>query len=328
MEHTVAPGPVRSFSTRGLGERERIDLWEEHNARALVGLQARTLNGVPLEATELNLQLRQLRFAHVTANPHVVERDARQIARTPAEGVALYFTLSGESFFYSADGVQLQRPGGLLVCDVGQPFMRGFAHGLREFVVTVPRQLFEQLSDGPVPRRPLTMSFARVPGANAHAAQLGQLLTTAFSLPLSRGLDDLEASALALLRAIFSDDGARSATAYRRTALAYIEGHLRDPRLGVGQVAAGVGVSERQLARIFRESGSGVARVILDRRLELARRILSERGAPAVGEVAMQCGFSSHAHFARVFRERFEETPAQCRGHAESERRLRISASS
>ncbi|MFM9919101.1 AraC family transcriptional regulator [Lacisediminihabitans sp. H27-G8] len=322
---TVAPNPaVQQFSTVGVVERQRIELWEEHNARSLVGLQARTLNGVPLEATEVNLTLGQLQFAHVAANPHIVERDAAQIARTPLGGVALYFTLFGESFFYCDEGVHLQRPGGLLVCGADEPFMRGFAHGLQEFVLTVPRELFEEISEDPTPRRPITMSFARIPGANAHAARLARLVRSTLSAAGEQDLADVESSALTLLRSIFSTDSARRAVTHRLTALDYIDRHLRDPRLSVGQVAASVGISERQLTRIFAETGTGAARVILEKRLDLARHILRGGGALSVGDVAAQCGFSSHAHFTRVFRERFEETPAQIRSSAGSAQDLTI----
>ena len=307
---------VLRFSTRGLREPDRIARWEQHNARALVGLQARTLDGNPLEATELNLQLSALQFAHVSANAHVVERDAREVARTPGEAVALYFTLWGESFFYHRDGVHLLRPGGLLVCDVNEPFMRGFAHGLQEFALTVPRTVFEQVTGDRPPRQPITMGFGRIPGANAQAAALARLIRTTLAQPDPMQLMAAESSALDLLQAIICADSSRSAPGYRLSALAYIDTHLRDPRLSVSQVASSVGISERHLSRIFSESGPGIARMILERRLALARRILSQAGAPPVGVVAGQCGFSSHAHFTRVYRERFEETPAQTRSRA------------
>ncbi len=314
----AAPTALQHFSTHGLQTPKRIELWEEHNARALVGLQARTLNGKPLEATELNLRLSELQVAHVSANAHVVERDARQIARTPGEGVALYFTLFGESFFYYKDGVHLQRPGGLLVCDINEPFMRGFAQGLQEFAMVVPRSTFEQVADGAMPRQPITMDFARIPGANAHAAALARLIRSTFAEPTPRNLVAAEHGAMDLLRAIFSGDASRSSAGYRLSALAYIDRHLRDPRLSVAEVARGMGISERHLSRIFSESGTGIARAILERRLDLARRMLGQPGSPSAGEVAMHCGFSSQAHFTRVFRERFEETPAQFRAAAAS----------
>ncbi|MGQ2914666.1 helix-turn-helix transcriptional regulator [Microbacterium aurantiacum] len=309
--------PVRSqrierFSTTGLSPDERIDLWEQHNARALVALEARSLNGVQLEAAELNLRLDRLQFAHVRANPHVVQRDARQISRTPGENVAFYFTLFGEAFFYDEDGVHLQRPGVLLVCDTSRPFMRGFASGLQEFVITVPQPLFEQLAESRAPQRPVTMGFTQSIETNPHAGQLARLVRASL-----QGSDEeiatAESRALDLIREIFSADAQRAASSYRLAALAYIDRHLGDPNLSPAEVASHVGISERHMSRIFGETGVGPARVILDKRLEEAHRLLSMPNALTVGAAAKHCGFSSHAHFSRVFREKFEETPTHLR---------------
>ena len=98
---------------------------------------------------------------------------------------------------------------------------------------------------------------------------------------------------------------------YRSAALAWIRFNLRDPSISVATVAKVVGVSERTLARSFSEVGQSVARNILEQRLDLAHRLLSRRGAPTVRDVAMYCGFVSPAHFSRVFRERFEQSPAE-----------------
>jgi AraC-like DNA-binding protein len=302
---------VQSFSTFGLRGPDRIEMWEDHNARSLVGLSARTFDGAPLEATELNLQLGALQVARVTASAHVVERNEREIARAPADGVALYFTLFGESFFYYEDGVYLQRPGGLLLCDVNRPFMRGFAHGLQEFVLTVPSALFEEITDRTIPRRPVMRSFARIPGANAHAAKLARLVQQSL-ISDEVDLAHAESSALQLLHMIVSADSTKG-TLYRAAAVSFIERNLGDQRLSVGSVADGVGISERHLGRVFAETGSSVARIILEKRLDVARTLLRSTDMSSVREIATRCGFASHAHFTRVFRERFEETPMSYR---------------
>ncbi|MBO9578898.1 MAG: helix-turn-helix transcriptional regulator, partial [Microbacteriaceae bacterium] len=299
----------RRFSTLGLSGSERIEKWEKHNAEALVGLAAHAIDGAPLEATEVNLQLPRLQFAHVSANPHVVERTADHIARGETDRIALYFSLKGDAFFYQRDVVRLQQPGTLLICDVDQPFLRGFANGLQEYVLVVPREVFEATTDGKVPAQPLVLHFADVPGGDVHAAALARLVERSLGDPGTASHAATEESALDLLRTMFSPDAAHSTAAYRRTALDWIERHLSDPTISVSRVAQAVGVSERHLARAFGETGSGVARTILERRLEHARRLLSSPGAPAVRDAAYSSGFVSHAHFSRVFRERYDMTP-------------------
>ncbi|HWL01592.1 MAG TPA: AraC family transcriptional regulator [Microbacteriaceae bacterium] len=303
----------RRFSTLGVTETERIERWEQHNAEALVPLAARSIDGAPLEATEVNLQLPNLQFAHVSANPHIVERTTDHITASGTDGVALYFSLAGDAFFYHQDGVHLQQPGTLLICDTSQPFIRGFAHGLREYVLVVPREVFESTTEGKTPPKPLVLHFADVPGGDVHAAALARLVEQSLTQPDDASLAATEESALDLLRTMFSDDGAHSSSAYRRAAVAWIERNLRDPTISVSRVAQAVGVSERHLARAFGETGTGVARTILTLRLELAKRLLAESGATSVGDVALASGFVSHAHFSRVFRERYELSPMEWR---------------
>jgi len=303
----------RRFSTFGVTEAERIERWEQHNAEALVPLAARSIDGAPLEATEVNLQLPNLQFAHVSANPHVVERTTGHIAASGTDGVALYFSLAGEAFFYHQDGVHLQQPGTLLICDTSQPFVRGFAHGLKEYVLVVPREVFESTTDGKTPPKPLVLHFADVPGGDVHAAALARLVERSLAQADDASLAATEESALDLLRTMFSDDGAHSSAAHRRAALAWIERNLRDPTISVSRVAQAVGVSERHLARAFGETGTGVARTILELRLEHARRLLAGSGVTTVRDAALASGFVSHAHFSRVFRERYDRTPAEWR---------------
>ncbi|WP_160150851.1 helix-turn-helix transcriptional regulator [Microbacterium timonense] len=322
-----APKPVRgraelkgryeSFSTRGLNRDERIAQWEHHNARALLRLTARSLEGRPLEATEVNLRLPQLTFARVGANSHIVERTPAHIAAAAADGAALYFTLAGDAFFYHQDGVHLQRPGTMLVCDVNQPFMRGFAQGLHEFVLTVPRAVFEEVSERELPKAPIIMNFSDAPTGDVHAAALARLIRHSLMDADAESLAAIERSALDLMRSLFSTDGANSASARRRAAMAWMKRNLRDPSISVSSVARGIGVSERHLTRAFEETGTGVGRTITELRLSLAHKILSAPGSMTVQDIAQYCGFVSASHFSRIFRERYEQTPSEVRAAAD-----------
>ena len=54
------------FSTAGLAAPRRVELWEAHNAAALIGLDVHAPG--PLAATEVNVQLPRVRLARVTAS--------------------------------------------------------------------------------------------------------------------------------------------------------------------------------------------------------------------------------------------------------------------
>jgi len=78
----------RVFSTVGLPDRRRIELWEGHNAAALIGLRCQTSGPGALAATEINASAGQVQLARVAGSPHVVERTAADIRRAPAEAIA------------------------------------------------------------------------------------------------------------------------------------------------------------------------------------------------------------------------------------------------
>src|ERR1039457_4148106 len=67
--------------------QRRVELWEGHNAAALIGLSCHA--ATPLEATEINVPLGRIQLARVTGSPHVVERTAEVIRRSPADAVAV-----------------------------------------------------------------------------------------------------------------------------------------------------------------------------------------------------------------------------------------------
>src|SRR3984885_1033760 len=171
----IAPAELtpRIFSTSGLPTARRVELWESHNAAALIGLTVRAPDS--LDAAELNVQLPRARLARVTGSAHSVERTRDLILRCPADSVAVFLTLRGEARF-TADGVALERRrGDALAWEADRPFARTFARGLEELVVTVPRAELAARSELPGLAGPVVTSFGApaAPGLAGSAGSAG-----------------------------------------------------------------------------------------------------------------------------------------------------------
>lgn len=289
------------FSTAGLPEQRRIELWEEHNAAALIGLRCRTLDSGSLAAVEVNLQLEHVHVARVSGTAHVVERSAADVRAHPADAVALYFSLVGEAFFYHETGVWTLRPGQVLVCDADRPFMRGFAHGLEELALKVPRTVFADVTGLRGVPDPAVFDFA--PGASPHGGALARLLGETVSSATPVPADDR--TVLELVAALVTGGRDRLPAAHRAAARAYIEAHLGDPGLTAARIADAVGISARHLSRVFAEDGTSVPRYVLGRRLERAHDLLSDPAATGVADAARACGFTAMPHFSHAFRTRY-----------------------
>ena len=81
--------------------------------------------------------------------------------------------------------------------------------------------------------------------------------------------------------------------------------------LTVAEVATGVGMSPRQLERLFRRHlGTSPAEFALGRRLVHARELLRQTPM-SITDVGLACGFQTAAHFSTAYRRHFGRSPRE-----------------
>jgi len=98
-------------------------------------------------------------------------------------------------------------------------------------------------------------------------------------------------------------------------AVAAMEANTEAP-LRLPDIARQIGLSQRQLERLFRERmGVTAIRYYSRLRLEKARRLL-RRSSMSVLEIAVASGFTSASHFSRSFRQQFGISPSAARNEA------------
>lgn len=110
--------------------------------------------------------------------------------------------------------------------------------------------------------------------------------------------------------------GPGHARAMMARATAYILQHLADPGLRPDGVAQAIGLSLRQLHRLFADSDCSVERWIWQQRLQRCARDLRRDPTARISEIAFRWGFSDAAHFSRAFRQGFGQSPKAYRGGA------------
>ncbi|MFL9874671.1 helix-turn-helix domain-containing protein [Paraburkholderia megapolitana] len=93
-----------------------------------------------------------------------------------------------------------------------------------------------------------------------------------------------------------------------RRAIDFIEANLANP-IGLAEVAASTGLTRMHFAAQFRSTtGYSPHAYLLQRRLEHAQKLLRSSEF-SVLNIALSCGFSSHAHFTAVFKRAIGEPP-------------------
>ena len=97
--------------------------------------------------------------------------------------------------------------------------------------------------------------------------------------------------------------------------LTYIQEHLAQLDMTTQVVADAHFISLRTLQDLFQENGTTVSAWIRDQRLEKCHEELLDplNANRSVAQIARRWGFQNPAHFSRVYRDKYKETPSQTR---------------
>ncbi len=241
-------------------------------------------------------------------------RDHRDVAAEDGKYYFLVLQGAGEACMSQGGERAELAPGDLVLIDACQPCDFRYRGAWTQLSCHLPRPRVAEAF-----RHRRLRPGTRIAGDSRLGALLGHLLLDAHA-----GIEQLEdgegaamqQALLALLPPALAPEappvGADEAL-YRR-ARALIEERLAEPGLGPAQIAAAVGVSLRQLHRLFARRGQTVARLVQERRLERCARDLADHGCDAsITAIAFFWGFSDAAHFARSFKTRYGRSPRDYR---------------
>lgn len=101
---------------------------------------------------------------------------------------------------------------------------------------------------------------------------------------------------------------------YVRSAIRFIQAHYREEGISISTVAAGIGVSEGHLSRLFKkDTGMSVSTYVTTFRIRKAMRLLRDVQY-RVSEVAGMVGYQDVAYFSSTFRKLTGMSPTQFQG--------------
>ncbi len=297
---------------RALGLAE----WRAVINASFVPLQIDEIDGVPFRGHLEKTVVEDITVFEVTATPHLVTRTQELIERSPGRFYKLSLQLVGTAVL-EQDGRRADlRPGDLAIYDTHRPYTLSFPEKNRAMVIMFPQEVVD------LPRDEICrVTATRFPSDEG----LGRVINP-FFVELGRNMDQIDGphaarlvhSALDLLVTMLSQELRRDMNhglALNREVREYILQHLGDPHLNPAAIAAAHYISTRHLYTIFTEEGQTVSAWIRSRRLERIRRdladpLLADRPLSAI---AARWGLVDAAHFSRLFRADFGESPSAYR---------------
>ncbi len=310
-----------AFQTRTLAPEERVQAWE-HALTRLWLPHTGVVDG-EMEAAVVAGSAGPVQAVEIVAPAGVCMRPAAMI-RPDDRDMYQVDVVSAGHVTVEQDGRRAElRPGDLSFVDPSRP-VRYQHTATRHIGVLFPRSM---LPLGAADARRLTA--VRVPGDRGAGA-----LVSAMARCLPWSLDGYRDGAstrlgtavvdllgVALTAELAGADAAAAPApgeALLAAIYAHVDEYLGDPALTPSAIAAAHHISLRYLHKLFHSQGATVAGWIRRRRLERCRRDLLDpaQQTRTVGAIAAGWGMPNAAHFNRLFKATYGDSPARYRARA------------
>ncbi|PYE43018.1 AraC family transcriptional regulator [Rhizobium sp. PP-F2F-G20b] len=326
--HVVPRGakahPGIAFDTRDVAVNDRIDYWEDRCAERVVGLRCTSMSESGLEARFEYCDFGSIKMIDITGNQQVIERSPSLLRLFEKDSVFLTFLRKGSAFVNRAESCSMLGEGDVVIYDTNKPYMHGFPAQMRHVIYEIPGEDFRKRFPRWELNEPVRFDALLNPTRIISRA-LREVVETDLSLvetTAQRQSHEERLWTVLETAHAFSNGKVRSAyhTAVRTRVSQYIETHLHDPELCPTGISREMGMSLRQLNRLFEGDANTLASLILTRRLQKCRADLARPGPfpKNVSDIAFNWGFRNLSHFSKRFRDEFGISPS---GFAEMARR-------
>lgn len=303
---------------------ESLDLNRFRNVvnESFVPLEITADDPASFRARVSHVNVHGVSFTDIRAGAHTVLRTPELIAESSEHCVKISRQMEGRGIHRQhGRSVDLQ-PGDLVVYDTSQPYELSFTDDFRVLVMMVPH---ERLKVPPHAMNDITA--VRLDGSSG----LGRVVSP-FLATLGTSFDELRGpagvylvqSAVQLVDTLLANsfDLNRVAADPHRALLESIrddiDQRLGDTTLSPSTIAEHAYISVRHLHALFHDRGETVAGYIRKRRLECAYLDLvnPEYAHRSVSAIGADWGLANAAHFSRLFKVRYGESPSEVRRRA------------
>ena len=313
------------LDTSEVAPADRSAFWAEGTARLLGPLAIRPLVERPFSGRILGHHLGPIEVFRVAGDANRVQRSQADVAQHDPQRLHVNVLTRGTLLAVQAGRGSRLRAGDITSFDWSRPFVAQATGRFEILVLTVPWPMLgdhERIREHTALRLGGDGGLPRVAGP--------------FFVGVAAGLHDgsidpedpdLADAIVALVRALHGE-GSERATAIPRALMRadglqqrikeYIELHLRERDLGPERIAKAHFISTRYVHKLFQPDGTTVSAWIRTRRLEGARRDLSdpELADQTIAALAASWGFGDPARFSRAFRSVYGCSPTEARAVA------------
>lgn len=298
------------ISTQHVPFSQRQKYWESNVDKYLIDIDCPAPQDAHIEARLTHRDMNILKVNEIAASTHSVHRSCLGIKNDQRDSIFACLMTKGSGYSYQGTLSAQHSPGDMVIYDTSMPYGHGFPDDMSMYVLDMPRQLFEQSQ---LPNGHLLKIDKHLTCGSSSTDTILRLLNTdapSYRDQVIRGEEVIQHIQSLLTVAT----GTKSNSYLRilfRECQEYIQANLADSDLNAERLSHHFAVTTRQLSRAFESHGVSINRYIWRQRLQKAREELICSPHLSITEIAFSWGFNHSAHFSRVYKQCFGETPRQ-----------------
>jgi AraC-like DNA-binding protein len=320
LSTSVSQAGVPVFSYAGAPNGQEYEAWREEFCRLFCQLDTESGSAERIECTVEVTRVGSLSFgaAHGTSGSFL---RTRSLLSDGCDDLVLVTAVAGDVLTVQRNNTLELRPTQMCLMSLDDVAECGFSPGGRFTALRIPRreltdicretedQLSKPITGSPRLREVVASYFRLCTDAAASLDVIGQHA-------MARHMTELVGL---LLRSEANDTSLISQNGYGAARLQLLKAQvlkrLGDDDLTILSVARTAGLTPKQVQRLFGATGLTFSEFVLEQRLLLAHRVLSDnRGQrEKISTVAHDTGFGDLSYFNRSFRRRFGMTPSELR---------------
>ncbi|WP_326946762.1 helix-turn-helix domain-containing protein [Amycolatopsis sp. NBC_01307] len=290
----------------------RGEAWRERLGGAFSELFPERLDSSEPAGDVVTTPLGEVHVYTVAGTPQIVRRSPGTIRQNPSDLLKVCVQVRGRATVVQGDREIVVEPGQLALYDTGRPYALRLEGEWISAVMAFPRDVLHLPT-----ARAMEHAFPATNGPGAVFADFVSASVAQGSHLYAAAASRLGDAGLSLLAGTLTEHVSvdEIPDALRARVLDHVQRHLDDPRLSRATVAAAHGMSPRTLNRLFEDEPHTVTDHIRRLRLDAVRRDLRDPllANRSVAAIASRWCFVDAAHFSRVFRAEFGESPSAFR---------------
>lgn len=316
------------FSTSALRGTQKFDAWRDTVSALFDVKVTKHTPRKPFDSEIETYMLGNMLVMQTKSSSQAFKRTSETIARDGVDHILVQLFTEGGNILYTDNGPVRVYSGDIQVLDMAQPVSREAfgrthqqlpsGHTYSAITLVIGRDSMEAIIPS-VHTLHMHVLHSNTPLNILLRDYIRSLFSSARLMTLEEGSAivkptiELLATTLSHSKTVHIDGLQDMDNALLLTVRKFIDNNLHDPKLGPSTILAHIGISRSALFRVCKHNG-GVMTLIRDRRLLMARRLLSQNSNNAtVKMIAYKLGFSNPSNFARTYKQCYGFSPSDTR---------------